>query len=1331
MRKKLKADKYFAVTQKVFEASELDPNVSYHPSCHRCYTAVKRPKEPLPPNDEPPIKSACVETRRCSVLPKTDQQGLLKGVCIFCGKNRKKRNGKEEPRLKVATLSGCETLRQRAKSTKNERIQSLIRSGVDLIAKEAEYHKSCRVNFLRETDDEERPSERSSSQSYHKRAFESLLCYIQSEVVGKKRSVLVNDLLGMYKEEYIILGGDAEDIQPYTAQNLTRKVKDHLKDDITITLADHRKGNFIYSSTLLEDDAKARLHEDAQRYEEDNKLRWAALHLRSLIMQLPKTKTPNPVTVQNLKDCAPEIPKQLNQFFGILLGGITPSFSGVQKDAVDRKISAMASDVIYNTTRGTVKPWKHTAMGLGMASLTGSKLAVQILNRTGHCISYSETKGLETEFAYSVHHDERDAPDGIRLDPNLATACVWDNNDANVETLDGKETLHSTVGHTYQNVLEDTQQANTTSIGFREGRNRRKFVGDEREIPPFRKSIGKARVLISTAAKDTSVGASTSASRPSTEEPSEHNIQLKVLDLFWFLKLREGNTPLHAGFMSKFIEDPLPLQRISYMDPISRSPTNNDVVRETMMRTISVAKETGQDYAVVTYDLAVALKAYSIQAIESPLFDKMLIMLGNFHIELAFYGAVGTLINESGIEFILTEADILAEGSMMGFIKGKFYNRCTRIHELLANVLEQKLYQRFLLEIPEEENDSLQEVMSTVPADHRQAEEYLLDQAVTQHLQKYEDYFQSILNGSLGSSAQFWATYIFLINRLHRELQRCIKTNDVGGYINVFPTMLSVFFALNRPNYARWGTLFLQKLKNLDPKLREVLEKGAFTIRRTKKGYSRSAVDLSLEQTVNRDAASAMKGIVAFRNSDSAVRRWSLSMTQRAMAVTELRTFAGLEVGESATAQCRPSRIKRDNSQMVALSAKIEDFCNPFSEDAPTTLVNVATGQVATKATEAYLLNTLKRGREERDKFRDEWESNNSRFLQTVKRTRVQNFAAQSVKEKTTASKKAKSKAESLRDVFVRMVIVVAEKTTFDLRKVLSFPITTFPLSLAHCDGAHVKTNKSALMRKLESLQTETITEVELLRTYVQVYDGGLLLHSILSQTNMGASYASIARTMLSAICSGSGCEAHICLDKYVENSIKDSERKLRGAVDSAYVITGPDQTIRQSGKKLLTNGAFKNELAMFLLKEWGKDHYWNIFGGTTLFASYGGKCFQYTPDQHQHITVTSPAYLQGNHEEADTLIAFHVANITAGKVMVRASDTDVLVILIGALGKQRREVRSTSNIIMDCGMGNNRRYINVTNIVDVLEEHQPGLPRALPGYHAFTGCDFTSAFYR
>ena len=32
----------------------------------------------------------------------------------------------------------------------------------------------------------------------------------------------------------------------------------------------------------------------------------------------------------------------------------------------------------------------------------------------------------------------------------------------------------------------------------------------------------------------------------------------------------------------------------------------------------------------------------------------------------------------------------------MGFLKGKYYNRCARIHELLANSMEQKLCIKFL-----------------------------------------------------------------------------------------------------------------------------------------------------------------------------------------------------------------------------------------------------------------------------------------------------------------------------------------------------------------------------------------------------------------------------------------------------------------------------------------------------------------------------------------------------------------------------------------------------------------------------------------------------------
>ena len=103
-----------------------------------------------------------------------------------------------------------------------------------------------------------------------------------------------------------------------------------------------------------------------------------------------------------------------------------------------------------------------------------------------------------------------------------------------------------------------------------------------------------------------------------------------------------------------------------------------------------------QEYGVVTYDLGAALKAYSIQELDAPRFDNFLIMLGNFNLELSFYGAIGTFKNESGAEYLRTESGILAERSPMGFTQSKYYNRCVRIHDIIALVMERKMYDTFM-----------------------------------------------------------------------------------------------------------------------------------------------------------------------------------------------------------------------------------------------------------------------------------------------------------------------------------------------------------------------------------------------------------------------------------------------------------------------------------------------------------------------------------------------------------------------------------------------------------------------------------------------------------
>ena len=200
-------------------------------------------------------------------------------------------------------------------------------------------------------------------------------------------------------------------------------------------------------------------------------------------------------------------------------------------------------------------------------------------------------------------------------------------------------------------------------------------------------------------------------------------------------------------------------------------------------------------------------------------------------------------------------------------------------------------------------------------------------------------------------------------------------------------------------------------------------------------------------------------------------------------------------------------------------------------------------------------------------------------------------------------------------------------------------------MALAHHDGTPMRTEKANFLRKLECLQnTEVDPDGQI---DVEIYDGGSIIHSVLSRTASGTSYGQISRQILSSVCSGSAREVHLCLDRHDTNSIKKGERHLRGAEDRPHLITGAQQTTKQSGQQLLKNGIFKNELAKFLLIEWEKDGYGPLFRGKLIYASHGGKCTKFMYDSRlAEVSTFEPVDLQVDHEEADTLIAYHLSQI-------------------------------------------------------------------------------------
>ena len=143
---------------------------------------------------------------------------------------------------------------------------------------------------------------------------------------------------------------------------------------------------------------------------------------------------------------------------------------------------------------------------------------------------------------------------------------------------------------------------------------------------------------------------------------------------------------------------------------------------------------------------------------------------------------------------------------------------------------------------------------------------------------------------------------------------------------------------------------------------------------------------------------------------------------------SSLKTFTGLESVEQPASQARNWRIQMDNKDIDSLNETIQSSCNPFDASVEQKdLVNIATGKVATQETKKYLLEALNRGKAKRITFQEECSSNPKRFLEPIKRTKIQNFAVESKMRSQSAASKSRVVAESVRDVFGRVMLVTPE----------------------------------------------------------------------------------------------------------------------------------------------------------------------------------------------------------------------------------------------------------------------------------------------------------------
>ena len=126
---------------------------------------------------------------------------------------------------------------------------------------------------------------------------------------------------------------------------------------------------------------------------------------------------------------------------------------------------------------------------------------------------------------------------------------------------------------------------------------------------------------------------------------------------------------------------------------------------------------------------------------------------------------------------------------------------------------------------------------------------------------EYEQFRVKVSSGEFGKTAQFWLMYLELM-RLQHQARTAVQTNDFEMRLDAWNKMLPYYFTFNKTNYARYGSYYVQSLKQIDNRykgLKVLLNDAGISVQAQETHPLRVSVDQRGEQTINRDAKTAGK----------------------------------------------------------------------------------------------------------------------------------------------------------------------------------------------------------------------------------------------------------------------------------------------------------------------------------------------------------------------------------------------------------------------------------------------------------------------------------------
>ena len=1266
---------------------------SWHKSCHLKYNNSKLTKARK-------RKAKSMDDLEQSSRRPSKRQTVNFDSCVFCVK------GHEEGDLhQVSTFDADSNIRSMVTELQDTELLARIDGG-DLIAQETKYHLKCLTSLrnryrshVRKLNQEEDKAHTAEENMNISRVFVELVSYIEKTVQSGTSLFKLSEIHFLYMNRLKDFGIS----KGFNRTRLKERLLEHFPE------ADEQydgRNTIITFNKAVESILREALKE--RDFSEDaNILAKAAKIIRNDIFNHGNFK---------FAGCFPSncqensVPSSLKLLISLIVNG--PNLKD-QDQCETQACLTVGQAIVYNTKKrasdSCAVKTRHSPdrepplpiyVGLNIHQVTRSKKLIQQLYHIGICISYDRVLEIEDGIATAVSKQFEEegvvAPGCLRK--RLLTFSALDNLDHNPSSTTAMDAFHGTGISLFQFPTGADPGENRPPVTASPSRTKQHHLPDSYAVVPavaLKASSVQVPVLPATTNLQP-LQTCLEEDRPvptTSVEPQQTCLdEAKAKEERW---VEHALTLLEKGELTS--EDVLTWAAYH----ASQQPPSEDP--PALCALLPLFYEKAATPAMVKHGMDVQRQAIQylnpgqipVTTFDQPLFalaklvqwkwpvthgeSVHVVMLGGLHVEMALWNTLGDLLEASGWTTALIEADVASSGTADSFLKVSHLTRTRHAHQVTLLTLQKLQRDAFL-----------------------QSEDYVSEETWRSDMLKRSPTFM------------FWdlilryETLILIFVRAHRE-------KNFPLYVHVLEELTPLFFALDHVNYSRWMPVHIRDMKNLPGPIKDEFEQhGHWVISKTNKRFSAIPMDQAHEQ--ENAFVKGSGGCIGLTENPVAFRRWMLAGPELArlqrqfeeeyLPDTKLSSqhFQNHEHGHAAQ--------KAFLKQVTSLFKTIQIMGNPFLDDFPE-LVTLDSRNCLDESVSIALYVLEETGKKQYQDFvKTVLEDCTASIHHPIKR----NSLALYKRPKPKAISKQGKKIEMLQNnvaLFSQLYISMQSREG-DLKEFFAHEIQSFPPSLSDLGKLYLPGTKSDILSCIEQPDQEVSDPPSMYDC--TVLDGAVIVH-ILS-TKAATTFSEYAEQvfipyLLDQLQSSSRVD--VVWDTYLSDSLKESTREKRGKGLRRKVFS--QTKLPGNWMDFLRDSTNKKELFAFL---------------TARVVE-----FTFPPNKAVHITSGVSVVSLGhngaampdcNHEEADTRIVVHLLHALEHgmtTIKVRTADSDVIAILVGAFF-DLTSTQPSVDIWAAFGTGKSFRFYSISDICASIGEQRA---RALPVFHALSGCDTTSAF--